>query len=75
MVTPLKRPKRTTLQDLEAQRDEACTRLELAEARQEALACALSALVKHLRKVDGYMTHDVQGHLRHAEALLVDRGA
>lgn len=46
--------------------------LEVATAQRDALSVSLTALVKYLRKVDGFMPNVVQWQLRDAEALLVE---
>lgn len=46
--------------------------LEVATAQRDALSVSLRALVKYLRKVDGFMPNAVQWQLRDAEALLIE---
>lgn len=43
-------------------------------AQRDALARALAALVRHVRKVGGYMSPEDQETLRNAKALLVEAG-
>lgn len=62
MVTPARRPKRSTQPD------------EALQARVAALHESLSSLVRHVRKVGGYMSPEDQQTLRNAEALLVEAG-
>lgn len=48
------------------------SKLEVAVAQRDSLYASLKALVAYLRKVDGFVPHDVQQELWNAEAKLVE---
>lgn len=45
---------------------------EVTLAQRDAMADALRAMVAIVTEVGGYMTHERQGQLRHARALLAE---
>lgn len=48
------------------------SKLEVAVAQRDSLYASLKALVAYLRKVDGFVPHDVQQELWNAEVKLVE---